>query len=389
MVSPAKLKLLRPDSFQKRDIDFQVGEGSNERFHSLFGLINFTDPSRAEISNYFIDRYSSNGEIVLDPFCGSGNIPLAIALSGRIPYCSDIYPLALCMTAAKLQPADITEVTLFLQSINLKKPVAFDPSLKALEEFYDPETLRELINLKKALLNSYRPTARFLEVVTWSLLNGNNSSYLSAFTNPQVSLSPEIQKQLNIERRQRPEYRSVLPRLLKKTAHVTSDGLPSILNKISELTVFKATDARDLSFLTKPIVNMILTSLPLPVQTVNPADHWLKHWFSDLDCSKNPANSNSMEQWLGFMNETLTEFARVLVPGRFAVLHLKDINLNTNIINLSDALTQMIEKDLGYYWQPVELLNSKQNSVQLKNALKSRSDSIRSLADHYLILKRK
>ncbi len=389
MVSPAKLKLLRPDSFQKRDIDFQVAEGGNERFHSLFGLINLSEASRAEISNYFIDRYSSSGEIVLDPFCGSGNIPLAVALSGRIPYCSDLYPLALCMTAAKLQPADITEVTLFLQSINFKKPVAFDANLKALEEFYDSETLRELINLKKTLLNSYKPTARFLEVVTWSILNGNNSSFLSVFTNPQVSLSPEIQKQLNIERRQRPEYRSVLPRLLKKTAHVTSDGLPSILSKISELTVFKATDARDLSFLNKPIINMILTSVPLPVHAVNPADHWLKHWFSDLDCAKNTPHTSSIEEWLGFMNETLTEFARVLIPGRFAILHLKDINHNARIVDLSDPLIAMIEKDLAYYWQPVELLNSKQNSVQLKNALKSRSDSIRSLSDHYLILKRK
>ena len=308
-----KLKLVRNSEFARRDQ--QVVSDSKTLPHSLFSLIHSPNSTHPDIANYFVDRFSEQGEVVLDPFCGAGNIPLAAALKGRVPYCSDLNPFSLCQTAAKLQPADITNVTLFMQAVNLKKPVAIDRSMRDLLEFYDMETLREVINLRKSLLSSYEQTARFIEVISLSLLHGNNAGYFSVYTNPQVSVSAAQQAQINIQRKQKPAYRAVLPRVLKKTAQVTADGIPSVLTKASELAVLKVQDARDLQFLRSSKVNLILTSLPLPGAQQHPEQVWLKNWFSDIDSRSFFDQINftkDVDSWLRFLNECLFEYARVL-----------------------------------------------------------------------------
>ena len=57
------------------------------------------------------------------------------------------------MTAseAKLDSADITEVTLFMQMINLRKPVNANVYREVFSPFFDLNTYREIVNLKSAL----------------------------------------------------------------------------------------------------------------------------------------------------------------------------------------------------------------------------------------------
>ena len=384
-----KLKLVRNTEFARRE--HEIVSDPKLLPHSLFSLIYSPSSTHPDIANYFLDKFSEQGEVVLDPFCGAGNIPLAAALSGRVPYCSDLNPFSLCQTAAKLQPADITNVTLFMQAVNLKKPVAIDRSMRDLLEFYDMETLREIINLRKSLLNSYEQTARFVEVISLSLLHGNNAGYFSVYTNPHVSVSAAQQAQINMQRKQKPAYRAVLPRVLKKTAQVTADGIPSVLSKASELAILKVQDARDLQFLRSTKVDLILTSVPLPGIKHTSDQVWLKNWFSDIDGSAFFDQTNftsDIDSWLGFLNESLLEFARVLQQGRNVVLHIRDIAPEGKVVKLAEVLLEYVKDNLNRYWEPVELISNNLPNLQLKNALKPRAGSDRALADRFLVLRR-
>ncbi len=49
-----------------------------------------------------IKTYSSSGDLILDPFCGSGAIALESIIGGREIICSDVNPYAIIVTQAKL-----------------------------------------------------------------------------------------------------------------------------------------------------------------------------------------------------------------------------------------------------------------------------------------------
>ena len=143
MASTAVLKLVENTSFFRRDFQFW-DPSSKGSTHSLHSLIPHVDSTRAELANYFINNYSQKGDKILDPFCGAGTIALEASLNGRIPYYSDVDPFSLSIASAKLQPVDITQVTLFLQQANLKKPVSMTNYSEYFSEFYDLDTYRYL-----------------------------------------------------------------------------------------------------------------------------------------------------------------------------------------------------------------------------------------------------
>lgn len=391
MATSTKLKLVtREEYLEHQQPLWQVNKNGNacSQNHSLYDLIPFSNSTRPEVANYVINKYSKKGDLVLDPFCGSGNIPLTAAFLGRIPYCSDVDPFALSIASAKINAVDITAVTLLLQALNLKKPVTIDKSLNPLFEFYDIETLREILNLRKFVLNTSSLEARFLEVIALSILHGNNASYLSVYTNPEYSLSISEQKELNIRRRQSAEYRAVVPRLLKKTAQTTCDGLPLGLSEIAQQSVFKIASANNLSYLKTRQIDLICTTPPLPLeQNKQNSDLWLRHWFSDIQADEY-ANSfsyfDSIDQWLVFMNECLTEFARIVPQGKYVAFHLKDFMLNSYAENTAKILEDFTRNEMSYYWSPVELLS---NDLP-KNVIKPGALSSRSLCDRILVLRR-
>jgi 16S rRNA G966 N2-methylase RsmD len=57
----------------------------------------------------YVDAYSAPGQVVLDPFCGSGVTPIEAALLGRRSIGIDLNPVATLMAAVTLQPLSRSE----------------------------------------------------------------------------------------------------------------------------------------------------------------------------------------------------------------------------------------------------------------------------------------
>ena len=62
---------------------------------------------KAQLPNYFIQKYTKEGDIVYDPFSGRGTTGIEASLNGRIAYFNDINPLSRIMAEPRLNLVDI------------------------------------------------------------------------------------------------------------------------------------------------------------------------------------------------------------------------------------------------------------------------------------------
>lgn len=224
-------------------------------------------------------------------------------------YFADFHPIAILGTLAKIRPADLTELTLALQCIPLSRPVGTDGYFSHFSNFYDLETFRELVNLKEHLAVEGGRIARFVEVLALELLHGRTAASFSVYSPSHISFSPAEQERLNVERRQMPDYRAVLPRLLKKGAGVLRDGLPSILSRFGAASRGELADARDLSFIANDSVDCVVTELPLQRFRYELQSQWLEMWLLGLRQNEllawYPEEDGSAPDWQQYLNGVL------------------------------------------------------------------------------------
>ncbi len=391
MSQVAALKVVGRAPFYRREVEFWSDDSENQG-HSLHYGFAYPDRTSPDFVRYFVDKFSNQGQVVLDPFCGIGTVGLEAALMGRIPYCNELNPVAARVAEARLFPADISEVTLQLQLLPLQRPVDARLHDERFEPFYDLRTFCELSNLRSALRGKRDRVSAFIEMITLSLLHGHSAGFFSTYTFPQVSLAPAEQVKLNLKRRQLPDYRAVLPRILRKAATVLRDGVPSVLGRASAKGGVICGDARNLSKIPANSVDLVVTSPPLLSGADIAKDWWLKLWFMGYSPDKLVQLSNNfddLEAWLVFMNESLLELARVTKSGARAVLELKDEKSGNQTFALDEELQAMVEQEMSRFWEVEGILIQKLKPESIRNCLKPREDSKRAQVSKALILKRR
>ena len=142
--------------------------------HSLHE-ISYRGCFKPELAGFFIDRFTSAGEVVYDPFMGRGTTPLEAALRGRIAMGSDANPLCEMLAAPRLDPPSIQEISRWLNEFDWNS--ATDTPAEVLA-FFHPETLRQLVLLRTALLQSpLGKTGRWIRMVALSRLTGHSPSF--------------------------------------------------------------------------------------------------------------------------------------------------------------------------------------------------------------------
>src|SRR5437867_8456299 len=71
---------------------------------SLHQLSPYIGKIKSSIAGELVERFSSRGQLVVDPFAGAGTIPLEASLRGRRVFGADISPYARILSRAKLCP---------------------------------------------------------------------------------------------------------------------------------------------------------------------------------------------------------------------------------------------------------------------------------------------
>jgi DNA modification methylase len=365
--------------------------GKKHDSHSLHYSVSFPEASPPELFSYFISKYSEPGNVVLDPFCGVGTGLLEACLLGRIGVGSDINPLSVRIAAGKLFPADLTEVMLALQVLNLMRPINSDAYNNFFAPFYDINTFRELVNLRRFCLKRSDRVSRFIELVALGLLHGHSAGYFSVYTYPQAALTPENQSRLNSSRRQVPDYRSVVPRILKKTASIMRDGFPSVLRRMTQKSRIVLSDARNLSYLNTGCVDLVVTVPPLPHSKEFSSDLWLKLWFTGISAKtfvSDVFHNDSKQSWLGFMNEALLEMGRVVRPKGRAVIALSGSEKEAGSDDLEDSLVQHVGDELPFCWEVEGVFINKFSGDVVRRPKKPRFNLDEQGIDRVVVLRR-
>ena len=139
-------------------LDARLWHGSfNSRESTLQQLSPYVGKMKSGMARVLINLYSKPGDTVLDPFSGSGVVPLEAALTGRCAWANDLSPYAYVLTRGKLETPGSERVAIQraqeLIDIVEREAPSVDPIVvpEWIREFFHPATLREVLTAFRML----------------------------------------------------------------------------------------------------------------------------------------------------------------------------------------------------------------------------------------------
>ncbi len=295
---------------------------------------------KPQLPRFFIERLTSPGETVLDPFMGRGTTPLEAALLDRVPLGNDANPLGAMMLEPRLDPPACTEVEERLRSIGTPwEEAPEEEAPRDLLVFYHSSTLARIAALRRHLLQRARAGTldavdRWIRMVSINRLTGHAPGFFSVYTlPPNQAVSVESQRRINAKRKQEPPPRDVDRLILKKTRALLADCDPALRDRLGRR-------GREGRVITGPAASMegvpsgsvalVVTSPPF-LHVVNYAlDNWLRNWFGGIDPSSVALTvTASLPSWCAAMTDVFRELRRVLEPGGEIAFEVGEVRAGT------------------------------------------------------------
>lgn len=301
--------------------------------HDLHWLCSYPSRLKPAIASFLISHFTAPGDLVADPFCGIGTIPLEAALQGRGSLAGDLSPLAAIVTSAKLQPASAFEVDELLQELESQILASIPPDLadEEIAEFYHPDTLREVLIARRVLEQARRdghPAANLVTSVVLHILHGNRPYALSRRSHNIIPIPPkgpfEYRPLVRHVREKLARHRDPLPaRFVRGAVHeVTAEAL-------AELSAHSKADA-------------VITSPPFLGSTEFVRQNRIRLWFCGWGYERQREERPDFYEHQKDKGVALTAIAvivaRLLVPGGVAVLHLGVVRSFDMAQGLADVL---------------------------------------------------
>jgi hypothetical protein len=299
--------------------------------HSLHE-ISYRACFKPQLPRFFIERLTSPGQIVYDPFMGRGTTLLEAALLGRTPAGCDVNPLSLILIGPRLQPPSLEEIRARLAQIDLQDHDDFPEDLLT---FYHPETLREIAALKKYLGRSgLDGVDRWIGMAALNRLTGHSPGFFSVYTlPPNQAVSVKSQRKINADRAQTPPRRHVAALILKKSRALLSDcddATRATLSSVAKKAMLLNGPARATPRIPDNSVSLVVTSPPFLDVVDYAGDNWLRCWFLGLDAkSVQLTVPKKLELWQAEMTSVFRELHRVLRPGGHIAFEVGEVRSGT------------------------------------------------------------
>jgi hypothetical protein len=287
---------------------------------------------KPQLPRFFIQRLTSPGEVVYDPFMGRGTTLLEAALLGRIPAGCDINPLSRFLLRPRLNPPRLEEVAQRLAEI----PWQGAPELQEdLLVFYHPDTLKQLNSLRSYLLQrkasgALDPTDEWIWMVGLNRLTGHSNGFFSVYTlPPNQATSATAQRKINAKRNQTPPARDVASLILKKSKQLLQDcdhPVRATLSEVSGAVRLITGPATSTPMLSDRSVALVVTSPPF-LDVVNyGGDNWLRCWFIGVDPDAVRISMHrKLDAWQQTMTDVLRELARVVRAGGHVAFEVGEV----------------------------------------------------------------
>jgi len=306
------------------ELEFNWHDAPRGWGHSLHTLSPYVGGFPPALARYFIDRYSNEGDTVLDPFCGGGTTPLEAGICNRRVLANDAFSYAHTLTTAKCNPLSSTEFEDYLGSVLNRMESLRDDIIELDNEdidiFYSESTLDDILRMREVLADDESQEAYFLKAVMCGILHGPSESFLSVQTKDTYSGSADyVEKYIEENDLEIPE-RDVEKCVRKKYQRATEDGIPPFESNVA------LGDARELPFDSES-ADFVLTSPPYMHMLDYTWNNWIRLWWLNVDRKEERDSLDitaDVDKYESFITASLRELFRVLKPDSRAVLVVGD-----------------------------------------------------------------
>ena len=315
---------------------------------TLHQLSPYIGKLKSTIASALIRSFTHEGDLIYDPFCGSGSIALEAWAANRRVIATDLSPYAVTLTRAKLSPylafedanaeleMSAVRVNEVIRSIDLRKVP------KWVRAFYHPETLREVIAWAEVLK---KRRSYFLLSCLLGIVHHQRPGFLSY---PSSHAVPYLRDR-KFPRDSYPnlyEYRAVYERLQRKLRR-SMKRLPTLNSSIERSCYQRSAE----SFVPAAQVNTILTSPPYMRRLDYGRDNRLRLWFlgsPDWEALDHLISPREV-QFLELFRRCLRQWWKVLNPRGICILVVGDSYCRSYGVDLPEAIARIATSEVGGY----------------------------------------
>ncbi len=321
--------------------------GSHSKLHTMCSYMAMFPPS---VPSHFIEKYTDQNDVVLDPFSGRGTTPLEACMHNRMGIGNDRNPLAYVLTFAKVMTPSLGRINSTIDALQSEYESAESGIDISSEDWFirmlfSNYTLRQLLFLKENLNWETQNIDAFVTAMTLGILHGGSEGYLSVSMPNTFSMSPNyVQNYIRTHGLVKPK-RDIFELLRKKVGRCYDK--PPARGKAYR------SDARSLSKIKSDSVRLLMTSPPYTRVIRYGAFNWIRLWFlgkNAKEVDKKLLCSQSLPVYKEFMTGVLEESMRVLRSDGTAVFVIGDVRKRENeeIINLADFVWKNCAQPLGF-----------------------------------------
>ena len=325
------------------EVNAQWHGSFNGRESTLQQLSPYVGKMKSGMARVLVNLYSKPGDTVLDPFSGSGVVPLEVALAGRHAWANDLSPYAYVLTQGKLETSGservaIQRANVLIEAVERDAPSVDLAAIPAwVREFFHPDTLREVLTAFRILRQQ---EDYFLTACLLGILHHVRPGFLSY---PASHLVPYLRKN-KYPPDEFPEmyvYRDLRSRLLAKVKRAYRRHMLPVDWEQRQYQVWQV-NSMNLP-IENATVDAIISSPPYFGALDYARDNRLRLLFlgcedwKELDASLT-ANG---KVYLPQMAICLAEMHRVLKPGSYCVLVLGDVERDGKTRRTAEILADL------------------------------------------------
>lgn len=281
--------------------------------HSVHSICSYMASFPPKVPHYFISRFTKPGDIVLDPFSGRGTTPAEACIMGRKGIGSDLNPMAVVLTKAKVKMPKLNSVNKRLNVLEKSfEPQTLGKLPWQIKMLYSDMVLQQLCYLKQELNLDRGSVDNFLMAIILGGMHGDSpkANYLSIPMPNTFSMSPTYVKKYIKTHKLKPPQHDVFDMIRYRLDRYYKVDPPQMKGEAHP------SDIRDISdYMKKRKANLIFSSPPYLKVIRYGKLNWIRLWLLDEEpeeLDNKLDDKHTMPKYLSFIESSINECSKVL-----------------------------------------------------------------------------